>query len=68
MDKTLTIVSRTMKKKIKDKTNIFECKYCRMQYVDKNWADQCEEWCSDHKSCNLDITLHNIEVNRTGGQ
>jgi len=37
---------------------IYVCKECGYEYKDKEWALKCEEWCREHKSCNLDIIKH----------
>lgn len=34
------------------------CPECGFHYRDKAWAEKCEVWCKEHKSCNLEITAH----------
>lgn len=46
--------------KIKGKEH-FYCEACKLVYVDKNWAEKCEEWCKKNSSCNLEITEHSIK-------
>lgn len=41
--------------KNKDET-IYQCEFCDMGYADPNTAERCEEHCSTHDSCSLDIT------------
>ena len=41
-----------------DQKETYVCPICRYRYEDKAWAEQCEEWCREHKSCNLDIIAH----------
>lgn len=36
----------------------YQCKECRYVYKDKKWAEKCEAWCKEHKSCNLEIIQH----------
>lgn len=44
-----------------DKANkLFTCPACKFDYAEKAWADKCEAWCTEHKSCNLDIITHAI--------
>lgn len=31
-----------------------------MQYTEKEWAEKCEAWCKEHKSCNIEIISHAI--------
>lgn len=37
---------------------LFECEECHLLYDEEKWARKCEEWCIEHKSCNLEITRH----------
>ena len=39
---------------------IFTCSECGLTYVDKEWAQKCQGWCQEHKSCNLEITKHSL--------
>jgi len=43
-------------KEISDK-NLYkhQCKECGMLYKTQELALECERWCREHKSCNLDI-------------
>ena len=52
-----------MVKKIshKDKT-YFMCEACDMYYASKDLAQQCEDWCNEKKSCNMEITRHAITL------
>ena len=43
----------------KDK-EYYQCPECGMRYEEKVWAEKCEAWCKEHKSCNLDIIAHAI--------
>jgi glycosyltransferase involved in cell wall biosynthesis len=38
--------------------NCFTCKQCGFIYKQKEWAIKCEQWCTKHNSCNLEITRH----------
>jgi hypothetical protein len=38
------------------------CEECGFKYEDKSWAERCEAWCEEHKSCNLEITKHAVKV------
>lgn len=37
---------------------LYECSLCGFRYESESWAKQCEAWCTEHHSCNLDITQH----------
>jgi hypothetical protein len=39
----------------------YQCAECGLHYRDKETAKQCEEWCKEHNSCNLEITRHSVE-------
>ena len=39
----------------------YVCKECKLIYKDKNWAEKCEAWCRENKTCNLEITQHSIK-------
>lgn len=46
----------------KGKRVYFECKECGFLYKEKIWAAKCQKWCSQNKSCNLEITKHAIKI------
>ena len=37
---------------------LYQCPECHLKYKEKEWAEKCETWCHEHKSCNLEITAH----------
>ncbi|MEK6983926.1 MAG: hypothetical protein AABX33_05110 [Nanoarchaeota archaeon] len=51
-----------MVKKVKDNKKLyFQCKECRFNYKDKNWAEKCEQHCRKYHSCNFEIVKHSID-------
>lgn len=40
--------------------NYFTCEICGFGYTSKEIAQECENWCSTHKSCNLKITRNAV--------
>ncbi|BFI73797.1 hypothetical protein YN1_7840 [Nanoarchaeota archaeon] len=36
------------------------CEECHNVYESKELAEKCEEWCKEHKSCNLEIVKQSI--------
>lgn len=36
----------------------YTCPACGFKYAEKKWAEQCEAWCREHNSCNIEITKH----------
>jgi len=46
-----------MVKTIQQQDKIFhQCEECSFHYEDREWAEKCEAWCREHKSCNIEIT------------
>ena len=41
---------------------------CGLIYDDKKIAKKCQNWCSKHKSCNLEIKKHAINKNEKVGE
>ena len=39
-----------------------QCEECKLVYDKKAIAEQCEAWCKEHKSCNIEITKHAVQV------
>lgn len=42
----------------KENSGLYKCTECGFHYVDREWAEKCEAWCREHKSCNIEITAH----------
>jgi len=40
----------------KDNKELYQCEECGFHYVDREWAEKCETWCGEQKSCNIEIT------------
>jgi hypothetical protein len=40
---------------------VYACNECALQYRDIKTAQQCEAWCAENNSCNLDIISHAIK-------
>lgn len=36
----------------------YVCEQCGFRYETESRARQCENWCREHKSCNLEIIAH----------
>ena len=37
---------------------LYQCEECGFHYENREWAEKCEAWCRDHKSCNIEIIAH----------
>jgi predicted ATP-dependent serine protease len=52
-----------MVKEIKKENQVFyQCQECGFYYREREWAQKCEKWCKEHKSCNLEIIKHSIKL------
>jgi len=40
---------------------LYQCEECGFKYKANEWAEKCQEWCKEHKSCNLEIIQYAIE-------
>lgn len=40
----------------------YQCPECGMHYSDEATMKSCQAWCSEHKSCNLEITKLSVEA------
>jgi len=50
----------------KENEELYQCPVCGMHYRDKTTAESCQAWCTEHKSCNLDIIKHAIQDSAEG--
>ena len=37
---------------------LYQCPECKFWYKDKIWAEKCELWCNERKTCNVEIITH----------
>lgn len=52
---TNDVTTMVMQSKKNDRA-VYQCEFCDMGYADLNPAQRCEEWCSTHDSCSLEVT------------
>ncbi len=43
-----------------------QCEECKLMYAKKAIAEQCQAWCREHKSCNIEITKHAVDSSLGG--
>jgi hypothetical protein len=36
----------------------FICEACGFTYKEREWAEKCEDYCTTHGACSIDITRH----------
>lgn len=41
-----------------NKKELYKCEACGYHYDEKDWAEKCELWCNEHKTCNIEIIGH----------
>lgn len=41
---------------------LYQCDECKLFYRKEETAKRCEAWCSEHKSCNLDIIKDAVDA------
>ncbi len=46
-----------------EEKNIHKCEECGMSYKEEDLAKQCQAWCKEHGTCNVEITKNAIENN-----
>lgn len=44
-----------------DENELYVCIECGLHYEFKEMMEKCRAWCTQYKSCNLEITTHSIE-------
>ena len=52
---------------VKEENGKYQCEECKLFYRDREWAEKCEIWCKENKSCNIEITNHAENKVRLGG-
>lgn len=40
----------------------YQCPECGLHYENEETANKCAAWCSEHNSCNLEITKSSVEA------
>jgi len=50
-----------MVKETKKDRILYTCEACGFSYEDKQIAEKCEAWCTEHNSCNLEIIKHAVK-------
>lgn len=50
-----------MVKVINQNKELYQCEECGLKYESKEIAEKCQAWCSEHKSCNLDLIKYSVK-------
>ncbi len=40
---------------VKKEGELYKCEICGFDYKKKDYADKCENYCSEHNACSLEI-------------
>ena len=40
---------------------VYQCEECGLKYSNKETAGKCQTWCSENKSCNLDVIKYAVK-------
>jgi len=51
-------VSHLVKEVTHEGRTLYICEICDLKYAQREWAKKCEEYCSEHNACSLEITKH----------
>lgn len=51
-----------VKESEKNGKRYFICEECNFAYLDEELARKCQAYCNEHKSCNLEITKHAVQI------
>ena len=44
-----------------NQTKRYKCEECGLEYWEQKWAKECQAWCIEHKSCNIEVIKHAIK-------
>lgn len=50
-----------VKEVVERNKKLYRCEECGFHYAERHWAMQCEQWCKEHRSCNIIITKHAVQ-------
>jgi hypothetical protein len=40
------------------------CEFCNCAYSEKEYAEQCQEWCKEYHRCNMKIMKHRVDLDK----
>jgi hypothetical protein len=50
----------------KENKELCQCEECGFHYESRKWAEKCQAWCKERKTCNIEITAR-AEENKSLG-
>jgi len=45
-----------------DSADLYQCSICNLHFTSKEVAKQCDDWCQNNNSCNMEIAGQSIEA------
>ncbi len=51
-----------VKEIVKQDKTLFTCEECGMAYEEKEWAEKCQDWCSENDTCHIEIIAHAVPL------
>jgi len=51
-----------VKEIVRDEKKYYFCEECGLAYRDKAMAEKCQDYCSKHHACSIDITKHAVQL------
>ncbi len=47
-----------VKETTRDGTTVYVCEECGYLYQERDWAESCQAFCTEHSACSIEITAH----------
>ncbi len=47
---------------VRKASGLFQCEKCGFKYASRELAKKCEEFCTKHRACSLEITKHAVDA------
>ena len=62
------MIPTNMKKNNNKTIKTYKCPECGLLYKEKKWVEECEAWCKEHHTCNLEIIKYAVKIEDEDGQ
>lgn len=46
----------------KGNRTFYTCEACGLTYEERIWTERCEDFCTKHRACSLEITSHAVQI------
>lgn len=58
---SMIFMMAAMKNGHKGQNKVFVCPECGFKYKEREWAEKCQTWCKENKTCNVEIIKHAVQ-------